>query len=246
MTTERKMRLARLIASFRERDWMGITIEIAIVAIGVLAAFQVDQWAQDRRQAREERQFLERLHDEYGRAADEMRSLAATHAKITGEFREVFAHRKDEAALKRFSRTPNFGCPLPRFVSAPFNDTSFEELVASGRINIVSDPALRAEIRNLAAAQAASARQVDAARDLVVSLLSAHDRYIRFDMTSGMEPSCEVDWSDMIEDRGALATVVRAYFLHNAALSGRRQVLSQIEEVQGRLACRLDKPECKR
>jgi hypothetical protein len=239
------MRMARFLLSFRNRDWIGIAIEIAIVAIGVLLAFQVDQWAQSRRQAREERLFLERLYDEYGRAADEMRRLAAMHAKITDEFRQVFAHRQDRAALVHYSNIPNFGCPLPRFVNAPFNDTSFEELVASGRITIISDPVLRAEVRNLAAAQAASARQVDAARDLVVSLLPVHDRYIRFDMTSSIEPSCEVDWGDMIEDKAAMATVVRAYYLHSTALTGRRRVLAEIEAVRARLACSLGKPECR-
>jgi hypothetical protein len=241
----RRMRLARLLDSFRNRDWMGIAIEIAIVAVGVLLAFQIDQGAQNRRQASEEWLFLERLYDEYGRAGDEMRDLAATHEKITGEFREVFAHRRDRAALARFSQIPNFGCPLPRLIDAPFNDTSFGELVASGRINIISDPTLRAEVRNVAAAQAASARQVSAARELVVSLLPAHDRYIQFDMTRSIEPSCEVDWAGMIEDKSAMATIVRAYFLHSAALAGRRRVLDQIEAVRATLACKLEKDDCR-
>ena len=47
-------RLERILSAFRGRDWAGITIELLVVTLGVLLAFQIDQWAQNRRQARED------------------------------------------------------------------------------------------------------------------------------------------------------------------------------------------------
>ena len=45
-------RLDRMRFALRRRDWLGIAIEVLVVTLGVLLAFQIDQWAQDRRQAR--------------------------------------------------------------------------------------------------------------------------------------------------------------------------------------------------
>ena len=56
-----RSRLDRMRSGLRERDWFGIAIEVVVVTLGVLLAFQIDQWAQDRRQARDERQFLDRM-----------------------------------------------------------------------------------------------------------------------------------------------------------------------------------------
>ena len=58
---QQKMWLQRVSHLVRTRDWFGIAIEVAVVALGVLLAFQFDQWAQNRRQARDERQFLDRM-----------------------------------------------------------------------------------------------------------------------------------------------------------------------------------------
>ena len=52
---------------FRDRSGSS-AIEFAIVTLSVLFAFQIDQWAQNRRQAREERQFLERMWRETAEA----------------------------------------------------------------------------------------------------------------------------------------------------------------------------------
>jgi hypothetical protein len=57
-------RLTRLIDTLRRRDWLGIGIELAVVTLGVLLAFQIDQWGDRRKQAREEQQFLGRLYFE--------------------------------------------------------------------------------------------------------------------------------------------------------------------------------------
>src|SRR6187551_1741348 len=71
----------RVLALLRERDWVGIGIELAVVTVGILLAFQIDQWGQDRRQAREERQFLERMWRETKDAIAENDWAMDVHAR---------------------------------------------------------------------------------------------------------------------------------------------------------------------
>ena len=70
----RVSRFRRLREAIAEHNWFSVAIEILIVTVGVLLAFQIDQWGDQRRQAREESQLLERLYRDYGRAADELKA----------------------------------------------------------------------------------------------------------------------------------------------------------------------------
>ena len=96
----RASRLQRVREALARRDWAGIGIELAVVTLGILIAFQIDQWADRRKQAREERQFLERLHREYARAADELNTVVKlSHDKVMRDFQLAFAARGDRARL---------------------------------------------------------------------------------------------------------------------------------------------------
>src|SRR5687768_4213515 len=105
-----RSRLERILAAMRARDWTGIAIEFSVVTLGVLLAFQIDQWAQDRRQAREERQFLERMWRETAEAIKETEWAMTMHGRFRREFNTGFNALDDPVALAELARTPNVGC----------------------------------------------------------------------------------------------------------------------------------------
>jgi hypothetical protein len=72
---QKRRRLLRLREGLLKRDWVGVAAEMAIVAIGVLLAFQIDQWGDRRNRAEAERQFLERPYSEYHRGEHDRASL---------------------------------------------------------------------------------------------------------------------------------------------------------------------------
>ncbi len=242
----RPSRLERIRAELAKHNWLSVGIEILIVTLGVLLAFEIEQWGQRRERAQQERQFLERLYVENQRAAREMQTLAEDHRKVIREYRLGLAARDDPKRLQAFARQEDFGCALFRFREAPFNDTSYEELVAAGRINLISDPALRNEIRDLAAAQAASARQIQWSRSFLQDQVAGVDTYSRLDMEPSGEVRCSVDWPALIRDRTAVRTAVRTYRVHVSTLEGREEIVARIKALQARLACKLGKPECRR
>lgn len=241
-----RTRLNRLIDAWRRRDWLGIGIELAVVTLGVLLAFQVDQWGDRRSQAKEERRFLERLYTEYHRGIAELDFVDSESRRVRDQLFEVLTARATPAHLEELSRRKDFGCGAPRFRSANFNDTGFEELVASGRLNLISDQALRSQVRDLAAAQATSSRQVENARGLMLNQLPYLDPYYRFDVDASRRESCHIDWVALVKDQKAVNAVVRAYRVHGFIMDERQKVRAGSQALIRRLACLLGKPECAR
>jgi len=228
------------------RDWVGVAVEIAIVAIGVLLAFQIDQWGERRDRAEAERQFLERLYSEYRRGLAELDFVNSYHTRMRSEIRAVFDARNNPAQLEVYRKTTDFGCGAARFRAAPFNDTAFEELLSSGRLNMISDQRLRGEIRDLATAQAAAEKQVNYGRELVLNQLSELNAYYRFDIVADGDTACHLEWQQLLKDPKAVNTIVRAYRIHLLALQEREKVKGLTQRLLQHFACKLGKPECRR
>jgi hypothetical protein len=233
-------RLKRTALAFRERDWAGIAIEVAVVTLGVLLAFQFDQWAQDRRQAREERQFLERMWRETSEAIGENDWVISMHAVNRRLLIRGLAMRNDPQALLDNKR----GCGADSLPGLGFNDTSYEELTGSGRLNIVSDPQLRMELRRVAAAQADAVAQLTYSRQRSIPIRRALEPYWRFDIDKEGKRQCRVNWPGLAKDPLAV----------NAVVSGERnQVLmwwkraytrDMLAIAHNHIACKLGKPDC--
>ena len=132
-----KSRLDRVVAAIRARDWGGIVIELAVVTLGVLLAFQIDQWAQDWRHSRDERQFLVRMWRETNEAIRENDWVISLHAINRRNLLKGLNARGDPP-LNAYK----VGCGADSMPGLGFNDTSYEELSASGKLNLVSDPQL--------------------------------------------------------------------------------------------------------
>ena len=62
--------LRRLAADLRQHHWTGVAIELAIVVLGVFIGLQAANWNEARRDRALERQYLERLREDFVQSAD--------------------------------------------------------------------------------------------------------------------------------------------------------------------------------
>lgn len=235
-----KSRLHRIVDSVRARDWTGIAIELGVVTLGILVAFQIDQWAQERRQAREERQFLERMWRETSEAIRENDWVISLHAINRRNLMQGLKARDDPQALARH-RT---GCGADAMPGLGFNDTSYEELGASGRLNIVSDPHLRMELRRVAASQADAVAQLNYSRQRGNPIRQALEPYWRLDLDRNGKRTCTANWPALVQDPLAVNAVVLAERNHLLMWWKRAYTRDLLATTHNRIACRLHKPDC--
>ena len=243
-TLPKPPRWRRTVNLVRERDWIGIAIELLVVTLGVLLAFQIDQWGQDRRQAREERQFLERMYRETDQAIRENDWAVQLHAAIRRVAVEGLKRANDPDALVRFAATPDSCLTGASFPGLGFNDTNYEELSNSGRLNIVSDPVLRAELREVAAAQAEAVTQLNYSRAQGIPITQALDPYVFLGFDRDGNRTCRTDWPALVKDHAARNAVVRNARYQVLVWQKRAYTRDVLAKAHNHIACKLGKPDC--
>lgn len=238
-------RLSRLRMALRERDWLGISIELLVVTVGVLIAFQIDQWAQDRRLARDERQFLNRMWRETADAIEETRWIMTMYGRFRRESIEGYRALGDPALLAQLNGKPNIGCRGAVMPGLGYNTTSFQELSASGRLNLISDPELRVSLRAVVAAQAdAEANRLNSLDFAKEGFRSVEPHLLR-GLDANDDRTCRVDWPSLARDRSGPAAMVRAARLHSLMWTKYAYVHDKLMIAHNQLACRLRKPDCR-
>ncbi len=237
-----RMRLARLRESLRTRDWLGIAIETLVVTLGVLLAFEIEQWAQERQRGVDERQFLERLHFDYGRAAREMQTVIGHHDQVIRLFRQAFAARRDPKRLHALSVELG-ACQAGYLRTAPFSDTVFQELISAGKLDRIRDPQLRAKIRDLTTAQASLKDRAEAGREVTRDEGSSLTRHHRYEILPDGRSTCRVLWPELFEDPAAVTAAVRTYRMHELVGAGRRDLMRETESVRRDIGVTLGKRE---
>ena len=238
-------RLSRLRMALRERDWLGISIELLVVTVGVLLAFQIDQWAQDRRQARDERRFLDRMWRETADAIEETAWIMTMYGRFRQEAIEGYRALGDPVLLARLNGKPNIGCRGAVMPGLGYNTTSFQELSASGRLNLITDPELRASLRAVVAAQA----DAEANRQNSSEFAREGFRMLEPSLVRGLDANddrtCRVDWSRLARDPVGQGAMARAARLHSLMWNKYAYVHDKLMIAHNQLACRLDKPDCR-
>ena len=194
----------------------------------------------------DERQFLERLYRENTRSIEELRRIYSIHKLTVAQLGAAIRAKDDPAVLARMSRQQGYGCWGMQMPAATYNTTAAQELVASGRLNLVSDPDLRLQLRELASAQIESASQLDLTREITQLFAPYLHPYHRLSLGAQPEPLCYMDWPGIMPDRSAYNAVVRTYRAHARMEQSRRELLAKVEDTQQELSCALEKPACKR
>jgi len=238
----KRLRLQRLAEALRRRDWLGLLFEVLVVTLGVLLAFEIEQWAQERQRAADERQFLERLHFDYGRAAQEMRIVISHHDRVIQDYREAFAARHDPTRLQTLSHELG-ACQAGYLRTAPFSDTVFQELISAGKLDRIRDPQLRAKIRDLTTEQASLKDRAAAGREVTRDEGPSLTRHHRYEILPDGRSTCRVMWSELFTDPAAVTAAVRTYRMHELVGQGRRDLLRETESVRMEVGALLGKPE---
>ena len=118
------MRLVRrLTESIRNHDWFFVVVDVLVLVLGLLLAFQVDRWWEQRRDRREEQVFLGHLWDdaELNRTrARSSRAYTSTRSATCGRRSRGSAIRRlceswkrDRASAAGFSSCPRRASPTP-------------------------------------------------------------------------------------------------------------------------------------
>ena len=138
------MILQRLARVVRTRNWSEAFFELAVVAIGILMAFQVDRWWEIRRDREAERDYVARLIDDLQRDLDEL-SYGVALAELRRDLAILLMNVADDSALA-LDHPVDFVIAIDQsaFTFTPaLTANTFEELKSTGNLGLLRDEAVR-------------------------------------------------------------------------------------------------------
>ena len=176
------MLLRRVIAHVRKQEWTAVALDFLIVVAGILLAFQITAWSEARGDRLAEQRFLVQLHEDIERA-EAMAQVALDRrlerAALVLEAAGILLDPSQPPVLepepcKSIMSSSIFAVPIGRL-------GSFEELVASGRIAIIGDEALRTQLLALREIADAANRVIPVLEETATGLLVAYPDVIEGD-----------------------------------------------------------------
>ncbi len=168
--------LRRLITSARRQDWFAVTVELVVVVLGIFIGMQVTNWNEDRKLARQAREYRESLATDLATDEDTMREHA-DYFRVIEQYGTV--------ALDYLDRPVPVADPeqASRLVTALMIASSlweyrharptYEDLKSTGNLPLLGGTALRVRLANYYTAVDSAAVQWD-----VVTGYRAHIRSI--------------------------------------------------------------------
>ena len=138
------MILRRIARSLRAADWVTLGLELVLVVVGILLAFQLDRAYQAAQDRQLETRYLERLHADLSRDTAEIaRVLARTERRVgqVGLLEAVLAEPERAADAPR-----EFVTALEQVTwrSVPsITTTTYDELRSTGRAALIRSESLR-------------------------------------------------------------------------------------------------------
>lgn len=125
-------------------------IEVVVVVFGILIAFQVDEWREDRQRGRDLEAALNRLAEETVanlRACDLVVPVLADHARsAVAVVRALNDRRLEDANVESF----NAGLIRVGYViGAPYSETVAAEMIATGLLKDLGNTELRSRVAEL-------------------------------------------------------------------------------------------------
>ena len=138
------MIIRRLAGFIRNHDWFAVTIEVLVVIVGLLLAFQLDRWWEQRGERVQEAEFVARLAEDVARDAEFL-----DRAIVLARMRKGMAELLIDVAEDPFAATRE---PV-RFIAAvqqaaytyaPLPSAhTLEEMRSTGNLGLLQDPEVK-------------------------------------------------------------------------------------------------------
>ncbi len=234
------MIISRITESIRKANYGTLLLEMFVLIAGILLALAVDRWNQDRMDAIETGQIVERLKSDTARNLamfeETLPAMKSNLANIKALFRALEAgsvagedRAHIELGIANIDVVPSY----------PLVFAGYDELVATGRLRQLDDPVLVDLLGNQRAEYEAAQAVVSYWRDSVQGATGALDQYVDYYFTTeqmdeeGM--GVRFDFAEIAADRVLKNNVFDAVDIHGDWLRLQTSIYKITREIDLRL-----------
>ena len=240
--------LARLADALRQQNWVAVVIEMAVVVLGVLIAFQVNAWGAERTDRARERVLLRGLRADFAENRAKYERMAASNETIIEQARQLHALTGPDAAEPDPARFDSLLSGLLEWERLDPATGRLDALLASGQIALVQSDSLQAALSSWPAVLGDLQENEQMMVDFVQDRLTPHldDRFPllamdqRFDLIHPLRENpfpvrrrallADLTFANLVEDRWVMTA-----FLMQDAEPVRQQIDEILRLVDGQL-----------
>ena len=238
-----RRRSRALVARARTRvgttDWWNVLVEIAVVVLGIVIAFELSEWDQRRQARAEEKQLLRHLREETAADIASILAIRDEHRQSAANYRLLLGAVRDPALAAAYARLGDDGCNLLRLPAVRYH--SPQGLEAGERADLITDAELRHLIRAANAERAFNDRQLDYFRDGFDRYSNLLEPFLVWRPAQSGTFDCRVDIARLAADPGAVALLPKAGRDQQRFAEYRHDELVSAQRVANRTACLQDK-----
>lgn len=236
-----------------KKDWTGYLVELVVVVLGILIAFQVEEWRDQWQMERDLRAALVRLHKETRTNIGECELSIAVRSRLARSMQLVLESIQSgslgDADIGEFEYGLTHIAFLPR---SPYLSTVAEEMIATGLLKELDDEELQAGITSAQAQIEIFHQTIATQRVFLVSIVDELARAVEYSyagpsdlnvlLNSGLlgvfEDGIEVsyDFASLASNRYLRNLLVEITDGHIDLYSADRNICLTIEEIDDRLA----------
>jgi len=243
------MIVKRLTQALQRQDWAVVSIEFVLVVVGVLLAFQINEYANGREAASERNAATVRLLREAEESVAYLRQTVESQQRLVANLNFALARVQvgqweaaEEARMTiGLSRAKNAAPLVPP-------SSVYDDLVASGALGRIGNAQLRSEIAKYRATLAFSREVRQSLREDMPNLEDFTALRYRFSLDGRQRTRLVVDYPALREDRllqeklALLADDQRVFLRHRQqALNGAARMCVELGRFVGR-NCNLSLP----
>ena len=142
----------RLFLEGRVSRYFGYAVgEIVLIVVGIMIALEANEWKEERREAKLEASYLNRLR---ANIEDDIQLWSAHYPRLENKeaaLSEILDWLNnpefEEVRLRELATQITLGSQLAYSMTSQSNRTTFDELVSTGQLNIISNSELRENLQ---------------------------------------------------------------------------------------------------
>jgi hypothetical protein len=223
----------------RETDWWGVLVELMVVVVGILIAFELSNWGERRQRASQEQHLLQRIEEEARGDYNQLELIRDQHLQSVENYRLLDAAVRNPRAHDQYHQRGDAQCNLLRLPAVQRHSAASGGLAAGERVEQISDEKLRILLRRADANRVFSDSQLGFFRESFQRYASVIEPHMPWRMgNDGPETfRCGVNIDTLRADPAAVALLPKlardqAQFAHY-----RQQELVATKSVIERVSC---------
>lgn len=216
------MILRRFMKHVREQNWFAVGLDVLVVIVGIFLGIQVSELHQDRKNDELETLYIERIYEDLQASLVTVEERKVGHQQRGQQVKSVLDWLSGYSDIFPADQAWQNGlCRWYAPASTEYQNFAFEELVASGQMQLIKDPQLRLLLQQVQGKRAAADFDFNVLSIPVQTKARILEPYIFFkptheenivvhtDFNSGT--ICEFDIEGLKNSRQALSVIAQLY-----------------------------------